>query len=404
MWIATVFEGYLIMIVGSFGILGNFFFVVFFMTLKEKLNFHRLMITLAVFDTIYIILSMLEFSLPELSEDYQKKGYHFYLAPLAVPVMQIALTGSVYCTVSISIERYLTVCHPFYIAGKDWPAKLYILPIIIFSVLYNVSRFFEMRIKYNFPNSESINNNHTTPGGNKLLEGMDSPAIFDNNISSVGETKNNYPNSSFQNPSLYEKINHSVMEPPSNDTSQYDVELTGLRANKYYYSIYIIGLNLLCNGLVPFIIIITLNTLIYNRLKLIVISHSFKSRADSFAFSMRRERSFRTDISSSLYKTRRVKFSEIMLAKVAIAIVFVLISCHSVRWIPNLYELVQRLRTEEEKIEWPSWVEENTHISHFMTVLSSSLNFYIYIITHHGCLPSFNVCLGNRQKSSDLEL
>ena len=50
------------------------------------------------------------------------------------------------------------------------------------------------------------------------------------------------------------------------------------------------------------------------------------------------------------------------------------------KWIPNLYELARLAR--EDKREWPPWVESVTHISHFLMVFNSSVNFYIYCFKH----------------------
>ena len=95
------------------------------------------MITLATYDIVY------NFIRPELVEVY-KKGYHFYAGHKVVPVIQVDLRGPVYCTIAISIERYLTVCHSFVIAGKMWSAKIYIIPIIVFLYCINHHIFFEM--------------------------------------------------------------------------------------------------------------------------------------------------------------------------------------------------------------------------------------------------------------------
>ena len=74
------------------------------------------------------------------------------------------------------------------------------------------------------------------------------------------------------------------------------------------------------------------------------------------------------------------KKNEIALAKVSLALVLIFILCHSVRWIPNVYELVRIVRGQRE--DWPSWIESLTHISHFLTTLNSSVNFYIYCFKH----------------------
>ena len=63
------------------------------------------MITLATYDIVY------NFIRPELVEVY-KKGYHFYAGHKIVPVIQVYLRRPVYCTIAISIERYLALKNP----------------------------------------------------------------------------------------------------------------------------------------------------------------------------------------------------------------------------------------------------------------------------------------------------
>ena len=142
MWIPFVFEVVLIMIVGSFGLLGNCLLLGIFAKLEQKTNFHRLMITMEIYDIIYIILCILIFVVPEICEDYKKEGHYFHIVPTALPMIQLALTGSIYCSVGISVERYLTVCHPFYMLERNWSAKRYIIPIVLFSMIFNGPRFF----------------------------------------------------------------------------------------------------------------------------------------------------------------------------------------------------------------------------------------------------------------------
>ena len=45
------------------------------------------------------------------------KGYtldvKIYLLPYLLPIIHIALLGSIYSTVALAAERYITICHPF---------------------------------------------------------------------------------------------------------------------------------------------------------------------------------------------------------------------------------------------------------------------------------------------------
>ena len=38
------------------------------------------------------------------------------------------------------------------------------------------------------------------------------------------------------------------------------------------------------------------------------------------------------------------------------AVVFIF--CHSIKWVPNLWELLQTQMSEEENLEWPQWIGE----------------------------------------------
>jgi len=81
------------------------------------------------------------------------------------------------------------------------------------------------------------------------------------------------------------------------------------------------------------------------------------------------------------------KKNEMLLAKVSLTIVFIFILCHSVKWIPNIFELL-RVTFMEDKRAWPTWVEAVTHISHFLTTFNSSVNFYVYCFKHFNVITS----------------
>ena len=397
-----VFEVVLILLIGIIGVIGNCALTIMFAKLQKKqLTFHRLMILLSGFDTVYILLSALLFTVPGLSEDYMVR-YHPHVVPIAIPVIQVALTGSVYCTTAISIERYLIVCKPFLAASNSWSAKRYIIPILIISIVYNVPRFFELSTGFTCSQEPSRSN--------ETCHGCD----YDDGVQLDNVTTDNTSTSPNEVSYEVEAIEESVNQLTGNCGELiYSIELTGMRRNKYYYSIYTIGLNFFFMGLIPFFVLVSSATLILTRL----IDNAKESDPVTV---QRNEREFdpsgrnaitengllcvdtiQNDFSSSetsifplqrmpsiLTVSKRLKANEIMLARVSLVITFVFIVCHSIRWVPNIYELVQRIKNPD--IEWPSWVESFTCVSHFLTVLNSSVHFYIYYFTRNEISSSFN--------------
>ena len=131
--------------VGIAGLAGNMFGIVKFTKLKHQLRFHSIMVALFIYDNLYIACNVLIFAL------YSERRYGLnesqlaYAVPYAMPLLQIAHTASIYSTLAISVERYMVVCKPFYISRKDWRSNRYRLPILIFSILFNIPKMFELR-------------------------------------------------------------------------------------------------------------------------------------------------------------------------------------------------------------------------------------------------------------------
>jgi len=72
-----------------------------------------------------------------------------YTTPIILPLTQVALTGSVYSVVVVATERYFNICKPFHKnLGTVCEGFGYIAMVVIFSFLYNITKFMEFETVY----------------------------------------------------------------------------------------------------------------------------------------------------------------------------------------------------------------------------------------------------------------
>ena len=142
----------------------------------------------------------------------------------------------------------------------------------------------------------------------------------------------------------------------------YHVQYTEFRRNEIYYKIYWVGLTLCFGGVVPYVILIVLNTLVVRAL---VRNRNYNGTGrNSVVMSVKRRlsrvKSDDSDIDGNgesnrydnnairiihgVKESRRRKL-QIDLAKITVTIVVIFILCHSIKWIPNIYELMVILCT-----------------------------------------------------------
>jgi hypothetical protein len=144
-------NGILLNFVGFFGVLGNILSMIILSRPQMRSSINYLLIGLARCDTILIITSMLLFGIPAI---YPYTGllryYYFRLYPdiskVVYPLAMIVQTASCYLTLTVTLERYVAVCHPLRARAlcTYGRARLYVIVIILFSICYNVPRFFEV--------------------------------------------------------------------------------------------------------------------------------------------------------------------------------------------------------------------------------------------------------------------
>ena len=142
------FEGVLVPILGSVGIVGNVLSIMV-LTLRNldlKSSFINLICSLCVFDILFIVSVCMFFTL-QIHSDYYRDELIPYLTPVLLPLIHIALTGSVYAVVAVAVERYFIICNPFN-SSSQGKGIVYIVVLVVFSVAYNINKFFEVGIGY----------------------------------------------------------------------------------------------------------------------------------------------------------------------------------------------------------------------------------------------------------------
>ncbi|XP_077282983.1 FMRFamide receptor-like [Arctopsyche grandis] len=144
-------NGIMLNVVGLFGIFGNVISMIILSRPQMRSSINYLLIGLARCDTVLIITSSLLFGLPGI---YPYTGclFNYYyliyphISPILYPVAMTAQTVSVYLTLTVTLERFVAVCHPLRARSlcTYGRARIYVIVIIIFSLIYNLPRFWEV--------------------------------------------------------------------------------------------------------------------------------------------------------------------------------------------------------------------------------------------------------------------
>ncbi|XP_050734293.1 FMRFamide receptor-like [Eriocheir sinensis] len=149
-----VVYGVLLTSVGLLGLAGNFISITILSRPKMQSSINCCLIGLTSFDMIVTTTSILMFGLPEICEYTQTmvwytQGIYQLITPIIFPLALIAQTGSVYLTVTVTIERYIAVCRPLRarLLCTYGRAKVYVMCVAIFSIVYNLPRFWEVSTK-----------------------------------------------------------------------------------------------------------------------------------------------------------------------------------------------------------------------------------------------------------------
>ena len=164
---------------------------------------------------------------------------------------------------------------------------------------------------------------------------------------------------------------------------------TDLRLDTEYYSIYLFWINLIVMGVIPFLIITILNSLILNSLHL----HLKDRRKRSVLGRNASTEQLAIECCIPIRAFPVTKRNQILLAKTNLVIVFTFMICHSLGWIPNIYEFKY-----QQMYDPTSWVQSVEHVSHLLITLSSSANSYIYYLTHFNIFTRIRRSISRKRK------
>ena len=136
-------SGVLLIIIGIIGLLGNIMTItVLSQPQMRRRLFHNLLLALACFDTLFILSYVVSVS-------YKSLGCYplnRLVGNLSYPLLSIGLSGSIYMTVAISLERYLGICHPnSQFSRRAW---IFILPVTVISIGWTFPKFFERKFYF----------------------------------------------------------------------------------------------------------------------------------------------------------------------------------------------------------------------------------------------------------------
>lgn len=256
--LATLFDdavGVAMLIVCIAGLCGNVAaIIVFSKPYRLQKNFYTFMFYLAIFDLMYTIVAIFVFIPPQLSNYYKHNGPWHYVVPWAIPIGQVSMTGSVYFTMVITLERYLTVCHPFYMFSRNWSSRPIVIGIIIFAIAYNIPKFLETSTVYELC---CFNQTYTEDVRTMTYSSEACEVHYQMMQKNIGTDIN----------TNHTIVEDDIVEDETISFYKYTIQPSEMRLNSLYVQVYAVYLNFFVNGVGPFALLIILNISILRELQ-----------------------------------------------------------------------------------------------------------------------------------------
>ena len=136
-------EGISITVVGGVGFCGNIMAILVLSTYTTNVSFNRLLMSLAVVDSLLILDMMVQKSIignfVTVEPLWYKISYPFFWHP-AKGMIQ---SGAIFMVVAVSAERYRAVCHPL---SKRQACHKFVFFVLALAVVKNLPRYLQFEL------------------------------------------------------------------------------------------------------------------------------------------------------------------------------------------------------------------------------------------------------------------
>ena len=139
-----------------FGFTGNTLSIMCLMRDRSKTATPLLLVSLEVADTIFLVTVLI---LRVITTIHQFTGTMEFLRDFLMfsgrylfPAAQVAMTFTIYLTILVTVNRFISVCRPYEASTlcSIYHAKRHIILVAIFSIMFNIPRFFEYKVTHVF--------------------------------------------------------------------------------------------------------------------------------------------------------------------------------------------------------------------------------------------------------------
>lgn len=144
-----IMEAVLVGVFCLLGFGGNIMSMICLSKDRSKTATPFLLVSLEAADTFFLLTALVLRVLTSLSP-FTGAGENIqfinpYLAKYVFPLALIAMTATIYLTILVTVNRYISVCKPYQVADlcSVKHARKHVIIVITFCVIYNIPRFFE---------------------------------------------------------------------------------------------------------------------------------------------------------------------------------------------------------------------------------------------------------------------